>query len=601
MISSKPKPFNPIKSFLTSVKGLFAFSKKICYNDYRKCEKERSDSMDLYQLLSKEEQDTMVNYIAEYGPLHSSERPMAPLKDILSYWSDAKSKYLIKIFNGSLILERELEYETPVEEMVENFRKEYKPKTRSNNMVFYDELYRLFWTHEEFSSFRFDRQNYSNGRHGESTYNYLSYPGTLMKNSWELPECYMPLPDGKSFKVCPGTKITRIFGRLAKAWSLRGWEEVREAHAKATTTKRTKGTLCLSIHPMDYITMSDNNENWHTCMEWRNRREYRAGTVEMMNSPCVVVAYLKHPTHTVFDGGWNSKLWRELFIVDKRVITNIKAYPYENPWLSRYIATWLKELAETAGFSQYIDECFTYSDNDHTTSQWLIDHKVNINLYTGSAMYNDCGRVDQYMYLQEHSRYEFSLCYSGERICMNCGLTESECNFESENEVFCSSCEHVERYYCEECGECIQCEDEVYTIGDQCYCYSCWNSLGAVPYDRDETMYIADLTKIYLYLPNGEYSPAYLYVHDVDYFLDHFIDHEPDELPALFYDEENHFHYLPYGYASVDMKWDCGLIQRDQILYDNWNKTPEERKALLEEYDDSHRYYYSRSSSSLSW
>lgn len=590
------KPINQIKSFLAKVKELFAFSKKICYNDYRKCEKERSDSMDLYQLLSEEERDTMINYITEFGPLHASERPMAPLKDILNYWNDAKSEYLIKIFNGSLILERELEYETPVEEMVENFRKEYKPKTRSNEMFFYNELYKLFWGHEEFSSLRYDRC----GRRGESTYNYLSYPGTLMTNSWELPECHMPLPDGKSFKVCPGTKITRIFGRLAKAWGLKGWEEVREAHAKATTIKRTKGTLCLSIHPMDYITMSDNNENWHTCMEWRNRREYRAGTVEMMNSPCVVVAYLKHPTHTIFNEGWNSKLWRELFIVDKRIITNIKAYPYENPWLSRYIATWLKELAETAGFSQYMDECFTCSDSDKMTSPWIIDHKVNINLYTGSAMYNDCGRVDQYMYLNERSDYEFSLCYSGERICMNCGLTESECNFDEENEVFCSNCEYVERYYCEECGEHIQCEDEVYTIGDQYYCYSCWSSLGAVPFDGDETMYIADLTKIHLYLPNGEYSSGYIYVYDVDYFLNTFIACEPDERP-IFYDEERHFHYLPYGCVDSDIKWDCGIGQRDQLLYDNWNKSPEERRALLEEYDNDHSYFNYCRPSALPW
>ena len=591
------KPFNQIKSFLAKVKELFAFSKKICYNDYRKCEKERFDSMDLYQLLSKEEQDTMVNYITEFGPLHSSNRPMAPLEDILDYWNDAKSKYLIKIFNGSLILERELEYETPVEEMVENFRKEYSPKTRSKEMVFYNELYRLFWTHEEFSSFRYDRVS---GRKGESTYTYLSYPGTLMKNSWELPECRMPLPDGKSFKICPGTKITRIFGRLAKAWELKGWEEVREAHAKATTTKRTKGILCLSIHPMDYITMSDNNENWHTCMEWRNHREYRAGTVEMMNSPCVVVAYLKHPTHTIFDGDWNSKLWRELFIVDRRIITNIKAYPYENPWLSRYIATWLKELTEAAGVSQYIDECFTYGDDEHTTSQWILDHDVHINLYTGSAMYNDCGRVNQYMYLQERSNYELSLCYSGERICMNCGLTESECNFDGENEVFCDNCEYVERYYCEECGERIQCEDDVYTIGDQCYCYSCWNSLGAVPYDGDDVMYIADLTKIYLRLPNGDFSLGYLYVYDVDNFLNNFTTCEPDEYP-IFYDEEYCLHYMPYTYADSNMKWDCCIGQRDQVLYDNWNKSPEERKALLEAYDNDHSYHTYFRSSSFPW
>jgi hypothetical protein len=119
--------------------------------------------------------------------------------------------------------------------------------------------------------------------------------------------------------------------------------------------------------------------------------------------------------------------------------------------------------------------------------------------------------------------------------------------------------------------------------------------LGAVPYDGDETMYIADLTQIYLRLPNGEYSSGYLYVYDVDNFLSNFTSCDPDERP-IFYDEEHHLYYLPYAYANSDIKWDCNIGQRDQILYNNWNKSPEERKALLEAYDNDILYNYSTSS-----
>ena len=38
--------------------------------------------------------------------------------------------------------------------------------------------------------------------------------------------------------------------------------------------------------------MSDNNSGWESCMSWRNNGCYRRGTVEMMNSPYVIVAYL---------------------------------------------------------------------------------------------------------------------------------------------------------------------------------------------------------------------------------------------------------------------------------------------------------------------
>jgi hypothetical protein len=36
-------------------------------------------------------------------------------------------------------------------------------------------------------------------------------------------------------------------------------------------------------------------------------------------------------------------------------------------------------------------------------------------------------------------------------------------------------------------------------------------------------------------------------------------------------------------------------------LYDNWNKSPEERRALLEEYDNSHSFYNYYRPSSLTW
>ena len=58
-------------------------------------------------------------------------------------------------------------------------------------------------------------------------------------------------------------------------------------------------------------------------MSWFEKGEYRQGTVEMMNSECVVVAYLESTTNmTIRDGEWNSKRWRELFVVDENVLAN---------------------------------------------------------------------------------------------------------------------------------------------------------------------------------------------------------------------------------------------------------------------------------------
>ena len=75
------------------------------------------------------------------------------------------------------------------------------------------------------------------------------------------------------------------------------------------------------------MTMSDNANNWSSCMRWTDRSggvdhgDYCAGTLECMNSPYIIIAYLHNPKHSFElslydcnDWQWNSKQWRELFI-----------------------------------------------------------------------------------------------------------------------------------------------------------------------------------------------------------------------------------------------------------------------------------------------
>lgn len=87
------------------------------------------------------------------------------------------------------------------------------------------------------------------------------------------------------------------------------FEEFRICQSMCTNTTALEGKLCLSIHPLDYMTMSDNACDWSSCMSWQEDGCYRMGTVEMMNSPCVIVAYLEssHPMYFSREATWNSK------------------------------------------------------------------------------------------------------------------------------------------------------------------------------------------------------------------------------------------------------------------------------------------------------
>ena len=525
--------------------------------------------MSLYNQLTAEERDMIADYIDRYAPEEGVNCGPASLEYRLRFWNQNKSKYLYKMFGGNFILEREIEYETSFDELVARYQKVENVACRH----FYNDLYNKLWNSPEWKELMFD--SWATPVRGYSCiYSYLADRGTLIKNRWEGKEMILPLPNDKSFKVAPGTKITRIFGRLAKAYNLENWEDVRQAQADALTVKKIKGTLCLSIHPMDYMTMSDNCENWDSCMNWMDGGGYRAGTVEMMNSNMVVVAYLKNPYERL-EGYWNSKIWRELFIVTPDLITNIKAYPFQNPWLTKLILNWLKELAETSGISAYENKLHLISGESETLDDpWF--HKNNISVYfTTNVMYNDCGRVDQWFYFRENDwrnskrNNDFHINYSGERICMYCGETESSVNFEDEHSLLCEDCEYKETVMCDICGDYLDPED-AYEVDGLYYCSECYNETFVTAFDslnHSERQRAEDCEQIALLLPDGTFSSYTAYIYDCNNFIKE-VYPEGEETWESLMENSDGFKCIPYAKASLDIKMACGIYFYELNKYD---------------------------------
>ena len=121
----------------------------------------------------------------------------------------------------------------------------------------------------------------------------------------------LPKPDGtfRKYHVQKGSRPMRVVGRILKAYHFAKEEDYKELvnwHSRMLNDKRLEGELCLSIHPLDYMTMSENNCDWTSCMNWPEGGCYRGGTIEMMNSPMVIVAYLKSANNPLMmDCGWD--------------------------------------------------------------------------------------------------------------------------------------------------------------------------------------------------------------------------------------------------------------------------------------------------------
>lgn len=78
---------------------------------------------------------------------------------------------------------------------------------------------------------------------------------------------------------------------------------------------KIKGKLCLSVHPFDFMTISDNNSNWSSCHSMDG--EYSMGNMNYMLDSSTFVVYLKSEADEqlkCFPEGilWNNKKWRVL-------------------------------------------------------------------------------------------------------------------------------------------------------------------------------------------------------------------------------------------------------------------------------------------------
>lgn len=311
--------------------------------------------------------------------------------------------------------------------------------------------------------------------------------------------------DNQTLLVNKGAKISKLLGKLTKFFELSEtkYEEFRIAHSQFLNQDTIKGTLCLSIHPMDYVTMSDNDSGWDSCMSWQNEGDYRIGTVEMMNSPCVLIAYLRAKEDMEFGWGdklshWNNKKWRQLYIVTKDLISDIRQYPWHNDELNGLCMKWIKDLATTNLGWEYSNLC-TYFNNfrDANYNNFcleLSDEPYSIDIYC-DKMYNDVYSKDQKCFIGIDAPHEIEIDYSGYSECMNCGR---EINDISDTcMLLCDDCSNAIRCSC--CGDIIHDDDYYWIDDDTCLCYDCYTEKAGTCEDCGDAFYNEELNEVRLY------------------------------------------------------------------------------------------------------
>ena len=490
------------------------------------------------EFLTDDDKDLIEKYILDYGFMYNEpydNHINASIDYILRLWNENKTT-LYKLFDNNLILRRPYTFTIPTDGLAYNIKnskdqsysrfyniwwKEVLGNPGLNDILFYDKLTKTYML--PLTRFSFERKLTN-----------LLDDLMLAKNSWDGEDYKFMFPDGEKYKISTGMKIIKIIHKFVQKFAPDcepQFEAFRIWHSQILNNKYLDGEICLSIHPMDFMTMSDNDNNWRSCMRWTGDGigdvgDYRAGTVECMNSPFILVAYLHSPDNPMNIGihydcngnkvqsyKWNNKKWRELFIINKELITEIKAYPYQDENLTNTILMWIKELAKN-------NLGYEYNNNEVNISKDIIQYpeencEFGISFDPSEYMYNDFGTLDKHrarvnckelyhaikvekyeygeMVKDNKNSYYLTIPYGGTANCMCCG----ELTIDSEERVICSNCDTG--YICPVCGEPIKSSDDRFWMDDidDYICIDCMENETATDDITGEIHLTSEMINIY--------------------------------------------------------------------------------------------------------
>ena len=440
--------------------------------------KSEYELMDLYRSLYAGESDNEDHEYEMIGTFASSY-------DILTEWEKAKSQLLFNLLGNQFMISKKVEFTEDWGEHEDEINNLWSSPFMRRVRKFNDELYNS------------DREQYYSDSHCHMMRILEPNYKEIWDNKIEFdPYFYKPTDEkGKTINFRYGDKWIRAVGKIVKlmGWPEDEFEDFRNQHSRIIQNKKTSGTLTLSIHPMDYMTMSDNCSDWTSCMSWAEYGCYRHGTVEMMNSPCVLVAYLASDNTTYYIGSgkeWNNKKYRQLVIVDPAFITTVRPYPNENTALDEAIISWVQELmikninpnltwSKTYSYNPSSCRAYDWAKNTPITDDEDVkDFKIRFNTLN---MYNDfC-----------HNTHKISVSnigkemgapgtlieweYSGASQCMWCG--ELYPHLESEESLCCTDCYKEYNYYnCEICEDNFDESEVIITPDGYIYCTSCYEN-----------------------------------------------------------------------------------------------------------------------------
>lgn len=267
---------------------------------------------------------------------------------------------------------------------------------------------------------------------------------------------------------------------------------------------KIKGTLCFSVHPLDFLSSSCNTYNWRSCHSLDG--EFRSGNLSYMVDTTTFMVYLKGENEQILpffppSVPWNSKKWRMLIHADEKdeimfagrqypfssksgidIVLNIYNNLMENPKNGQYSSKyhfWSNDYIKDASGEQLKYRYFKYDSE-------LIPLEKFVQPNIGSLNYNDilnstCYLSPYYAILNPFMRHSSDellkrVLKVGDYVsCLHCGMNEIELS----ETMRCPDCEIMygtainDTYTCCDCCGCRMYVDDGLYVEDDLLCDSC--------------------------------------------------------------------------------------------------------------------------------
>lgn len=299
----------------------------------------------------------------------------------------------------------------------------------------------------------------------------------------------------KGVKIQKGSKLLKAFKYFVNDKEV--LSKVQDKASMVIQDDKIHGKLCLSVHPLDFLSSSENTYKWRSCHALDG--EYRSGNLSYMADSCTIMAYLKGANGQDLpnfpnDVKWNSKKWRMLVNIssDRKAVFFGRQYPFHIEGAME------KVLLILQGLGILPDQmCTPHRDSVRTVPGEKTSHSLScayyptgMKLFTLDEMVNDESDLHfndilkSSCYIPYFSSYwyanEMPKFHVGAKVnCLKCGQEEIYgCGEDDNGSMVCESCwpelyEDRQLFYCDYCNTSGS-EDEIYFLNGVAMCYSCW-------------------------------------------------------------------------------------------------------------------------------